>query len=70
MNNYEAIQKYIDEARLQRSVYLAELAADTIVAGINLIKKGVGCLKLAAESTIKGSANRPIRNKSIFTFDS
>lgn len=58
--NYEAIQRQIQQARLQRSVYLAELISSGIVAawhGINY----------AADVVL--SVSRAKNPKGVFTFD-
>ncbi len=58
--NYEAIQQQIQQARLQRSVYLAEVISSAIVAtwsGINY----------AADVLL--SAARAKNPKGVFTFD-
>ena len=67
MNDYETIQKHINEAKLQRSVYLAELLASTIIAGIELVKIVITQTKNIAHSVFKGAQTR--LDRSIFTFD-
>jgi len=60
MNNYEAIQEFIDRARIQRSVYLAELISDGIVTTWH----GV----LNAADVLLSVASAKTRNN-VFTFD-
>lgn len=67
--DYKAIQKYIDEAKLQRSVYLAELVATAIIAGIELGRIASNYVVIAAKSVFKGAATRVDRSKNVFTFD-
>ena len=60
MERYEAIEEYIRQARLERSVYVAEIVADVIVA----TWKGI---KHAADVVL--SAARAKSHKGVFTFD-
>jgi hypothetical protein len=60
MDKYEAIDQYIRQARIERSVYLAELIADSIF----VTWKGV---KSAAE--VLFSVARARNPKGVFTFD-
>jgi hypothetical protein len=60
MERYEAIEQYIRQARLERSVYVAEITADAIVA----TWKGI---KSAAEVLL--SVARARNPKGVFTFD-
>ncbi len=60
MERYEAIDQYIRQARLERSVYLAEIIADAIVA----TSKGI---KYVAEVIL--SVARAKNPKGVFTFD-
>ena len=60
MERYEAIEEYIRQARLERSVYVADLIADVIVA----TWKGI---KYAADVVL--SAARAKNPKGVFTFD-
>jgi len=55
MKNYEAIQKHIDEARLQRSVVLGEMIASGIMSIVNFSKTTKGKLALAAIFIVLGS---------------
>jgi hypothetical protein len=60
MKRYEAIEEYIRQARLERSVFVAEVIADAIVA----TWKGI---KYAADVVL--SAARAKSHKGVFTFD-
>ena len=60
MERYEAIQEYIERARLQRTVYVAELVADMIVA----TWRGIG----NAADVLLSVARAKSRNN-VFTFD-
>jgi hypothetical protein len=60
MNNYEAIAQHIEQARIERSVYVAELFAEAIVATWNGIKYGADVLL---------SVSRARNPKGVFTFD-
>jgi len=60
MNKYAAIQEHIRQARIERSVYLAELIADGIAGAWNGIK-GI--------SEILFSVARAKSPKGVFTFD-
>jgi hypothetical protein len=60
MNNYEAIEKHIQHARIERSVYVAELVAEAVVATWNGIKYGADVLL---------SVSRARNPKGVFTFD-
>jgi hypothetical protein len=60
MERYEAIEEYIRQARLERSVYVAELVADVIVA----TWKGI---KYAADVVL--AVARAKSPKGVFTFD-
>jgi hypothetical protein len=60
MERYEAIEQYIRQARIERSVYVAELIADAIVA----TWKGI---KYVAEVVL--SVARAKNPKGVFTFD-
>jgi hypothetical protein len=60
MERYEAIEEYIRQARLERSVFVAEVIADAIVA----TWKGI---KYAADVVL--SAARAKSHKGVFTFD-
>jgi hypothetical protein len=60
MQNYQAIQKHIEKARIERSVYLGEVIADTIVGAWNGIKHAA-CVVLSV-------ARAKTRNN-VFTFD-
>ena len=59
-NNYEAIQEQIQYARLERSVYVAEIIADVVHATWNGIKYAADVLLSVAR------AKNP---KGVFTFD-
>lgn len=61
MHKNEAVQNYIRQARLERSVYVAELAADAILA----TWKGI---RFAADVLLSVARARPRKN--VFTFDS
>jgi hypothetical protein len=60
MERYEAIEQYIRQARLERSVYVAEIIADAIIA----TWKGI---KYVAEVVL--SVARTKNAKGVFTFD-
>ena len=60
-HEYEAIQEYIRQARIERSVYLAGLIADGIVNAWN------GAKTLAMTILLAGKAKRSQAN--VFTFD-
>jgi hypothetical protein len=60
MKNYESIQQHIEHARIERSIYLAELLADGIVAAWRGINN-------AAEVLL--SVARAKTRKNVFTFD-
>lgn len=60
MERYEAIEQYIRQARLERSVYLAEIISDAIVATL----KGI---RYVAEVIL--SVARAKNPKGVFTFD-
>ena len=60
MERYQAIEQHIRQARLERSVYVAEIVADAIVAS----GKGI---KYVAEVVL--SAARAKNPKGVFTFD-
>ena len=60
MERYEAIDQYIRQARLERSVYVAEIIADAIIA----TWKGI---KYVAEVVL--SVARAKNPKGVFTFD-
>jgi len=60
MDRNEAVSNYIRQARLERSVYVAELCADAILA----TWKGI---KYVAEVVL--SAARARNPKGVFTFD-
>jgi hypothetical protein len=60
MERNEAVTNYIRQARLERSVYVAELAADSIIA----TWKGI---KYVAEVVL--SVARAKNPKGVFTFD-
>ncbi len=60
MSKYESIQDSIQRAQAQRSVYLAELIADGIVATIEAARR-------AARWIV--SASRAKAGRNVFTFD-
>ena len=60
MEKYEAIQKYIQQARIERSVYIAELTADAIVATWNGIKNAADVMLSVARAKTRNN---------VFTFD-
>ena len=60
MEKYEAIQEHIRRARIERSVYLAELTADAIVASWKAVRQAADVLLSVAR------ARNP---KGVFTFD-
>lgn len=62
MDKYEAVRSQIERARIQRSVYLAELLADLIVDGW----KGA---KAAAARLADLSKAKPALRNNVFTFD-
>lgn len=63
MDKYEAVRDKIIRARIERSVYLADLLADAIVGSWN-------GLKLAAGSALGyARATRPLSRPNVFTFD-
>ena len=60
MNNYEAIETHIRQARIERSVYLAELIAEGIVRAWRGMNSAVEVLFSVA---------RTKHPKGVFTFD-
>ena len=60
MERFQAIEQHIRQARLERSVYVAEIVADAIVAS----GKGI---KYVAEVVL--SVARAKNPKGVFTFD-
>jgi hypothetical protein len=60
MERYEAIEQYIHQARLERSVYVAEIVADAILGAW----KGI---KYVAEVVL--AVARAKSPKGVFTFD-
>lgn len=60
MHRNESVQNYIRQARLERSVYVAELAADAILA----TWKGI---RFAADVLLSVARAKPRNN--VFTFD-
>jgi hypothetical protein len=60
MQNYEAIQHHIRQARLERTVLVAELVADAIVATWNGIKFAADVLLSVARAKTRNN---------VFTFD-
>ncbi len=62
MDKYEAVRDQIQRARIERSVYLADLFADVIVDSWNGIK-------LVAESVLGHARARPAKRLNVFTFD-
>jgi hypothetical protein len=60
MEKYEAIEQYIRQARIERSVYLAELIAEGIMVAYRGAKSAVEVLFSVAR------ARNP---KGVFTFD-
>lgn len=60
MEKYEAIQEYIRRARIERSVYVAELFADAVVTSWNAIKHGADVLLSVARAKTRNN---------VFTFD-
>ena len=61
MEKYDAINEYIRLARIERSVYVAELMADAIVATWNGIKRAADVLLSVARAKTRNN---------VFTFDS
>ncbi len=49
--NYEAIQTHITRARIERSVVIAEILADLIVAGWQSAKQAAVSVRVAIENT-------------------
>lgn len=62
MDKYEAVRDQIQRARIERSVYLAEILADMMVSSWNGIK-------LVAESVLGHARAKPAKRLSVFTFD-
>ena len=62
MDKYEAVRSQIERARIQRSVYLAELISDLIVDSWNGIKAALA--RLADLPKVK-----PALRNNVFTFD-
>ena len=62
MDKYEAIRDQIRRARIERSVYLAELLSDVIVDSWNGIK-------LVATSVLGHARAKPASRTNVFTFD-
>jgi hypothetical protein len=60
MQGYEAIEEYVRRARIERSVYIAELIATAIVASWNAVKQAADVLLSVARSK---------NPKGVFTFD-
>jgi hypothetical protein len=60
MRNHEAIQEQIQRAKLERTVYVAELTADVIVATWNGIKYAADILLSVARARTRSN---------VFTFD-
>lgn len=60
MSKYESIQDSIQRAQAQRSVYLAELIADGIVATIEAGRRAARWI---------ASATRQKAGRNVFTFD-
>jgi hypothetical protein len=60
MEKYEAIQSYIQQARLQRSVYIAELVAEAIAATWHGIQSAADVLLSVARAKTRNN---------VFTFD-
>jgi hypothetical protein len=60
MEKYEAIQEYIQRARIERTVYIAELVADAIASTWHGI--------LYASDVLLSVARAKTRNN-VFTFD-
>ena len=50
MEKYEAIQEHIRRARIERSVYLAELTADMIVASWKAVRQAADVLLSVARA--------------------
>jgi hypothetical protein len=63
MDKYEAVRDQITRARIERSVYLADLLSDAIVASWNGLKLA------AARAFGYASATRPLSRPNVFTFD-
>ncbi len=62
MDKYEAIRDQIQRARIERSVYLAELISDVIVDSWNGIK-------LVAASVLGHAGAKGPARPNVFTFD-
>jgi hypothetical protein len=60
MKDYAAIQEHITRARLERTIFVAELTADAIVATWNGIKYAADVLLTVARTKTRNS---------VFTFD-
>ena len=60
MEKYETMQEYIRQARLQRSVYVAELVAETIAATWRGIQNAAEVLLSVARAKTRNN---------VFTFD-
>ncbi len=60
MDKYAAIQQYIERARIERSVYLAELISDAIVAAWHGIQHAADVLLSVARAKTRNN---------VFTFD-
>ena len=62
MDKYEAVRDQIRRARIERSVYLAELISDVIVESWNGIKN-------VASSVLGHAKASPATRTNVFTFD-
>jgi hypothetical protein len=60
MEKYEAVQDFVERARIERSVYVAEQLTDAIVTAWNGVNKGLDALRGAAAARIRHN---------VFTFD-
>lgn len=60
MEKYEAIQQYIKQAQIQRSVYVAEVLADFLVTSWKFVVNAADVLLAAA---------RAKTGRNVFTFD-
>ncbi len=58
--DYEAIQEYIYQARVERSIYVAEIVTDVIVTTVNAVKRLARAFVVAASSRARNN---------VFTFD-
>jgi len=62
MDKYEAVRDQIQQARIERSVYLAELLSEVIVDSWK-------AARMVVESVIGHARAKPATRTNVFTFD-